>query len=240
MSIFNNIQCPPKVKTGDEVAAKDLNQVIDTIGLLIKRARATTVTASVDIGCKANGDLGMLLFLKKTKSRSSAAAENRPCPFGEIIDWTEGSDSTAETKTGVRGGIIEAGQDQWWEPNHEISTLGDREKLLWIEMEIIANTLDDGSVTLSGIKSGNRAGMTWHEGDTSDGYPDKIIPPVFPPEGITPGAGKIILPIGKITVSAGAITLEAAGCGHFVVTHCPGVLSHSRRGIASGDLSESP
>jgi hypothetical protein len=160
------------------------------------------------------------------------------CYFGEIVTWEDGSSSGA-AKTGVRGGIIEGGEDQWWEPNHEIATTPDREKLLWIELEILTNTTSDGSAVLSGIKNANRAGIQWVEGDVSSPMTAKIIPPIFPPSGVTPGAGKISLPIGIIKVAAGAVSLTTAGCGHFVLTHCPGGISYERRSDLSASSSSS-
>lgn len=165
-----------------------------------------------------------------------------PCYFGEVVTWDEdGSGSgSGDAVTGIRGGPIEAGEDQWWEPHHEVSLTTPREKLLWMELPVTVNKTVGGEATLSGVKSGPKEGLTWHEGDVSGGYPDKDVPEMFA-EGETTidGTGKIVLPVGRITVAGGVLTLEPTGCGGFLVTHCPGVLSHDRIEGPSGSGSGS-
>ncbi len=177
------------------------------------------------------GEDGPTLALVSLGGGGSVAAG--PCWLGEIITWEEGSGPDPGIKTGLRGGIIEAGEDQWWVENFEIASTPDREVLLWAELDILANVTEDNAVTLSGIRSADRESFAFHEGDISSGYPDKVIPEIFPGEEAAPGEGKIILPIGRLKVEAGVITLESSGCGHFIVNHCPGNLTYSRRGTGS-------
>jgi hypothetical protein len=42
---------------------------------------------------------------------------------------------------------------------------------------------------------------------------------------LTTGVGKIIIPIGKLTILDGAATLESVRCGNITINHCGGTLT---------------
>ena len=53
-------------------------------------------------------------------------------------------------------------------------------------------------------------------------YPDNQNPEV------SDGLGTIVIPIGRVTVSGGTITLAKVDCGNVTINQCGGVLSHTR------------
>jgi hypothetical protein len=45
---------------------------------------------------------------------------------------------------------------------------------------------------------------------------------------VSSGVGKIIVPIGKLTIDGGIAKLDAVGCGSITLDHCSGTLSYER------------
>ena len=162
----------------------------------------------------------------------ASSAEAGPCYLGEIITWSaDGSDSgsDAEIKTGIRGGLVECGDRIWSVPHIEVALTPDRVQWVSIRTFIRPNTDDAESVSLQGISISEVPEIRFHESQSEPDYGLIKVPPIFSPimtEGVwIYGIG---LPLGKLTVAAGVVTFERTGCGHFVLTHCPGVLSYYR------------
>lgn len=154
------------------------------------------------------------------------------CPFGEIISYseTDGSDSSATSKTGIRGGVLVAGDKTWNVPHRAIDLSETGEFLIWIKVLVTANTDPEGIAVLSGLKTSEEP--TWENGSASDDYEVKIIPVIFPTS--APGSGVLIVPVGILTVEDDKATLVPAGCGNITATHCPGVLDFVRGGTIGG------
>ena len=69
------------------------------------------------------------------------------CPFGQIVTWVE-----EETlKTGIRGGVVYAGDKVWNVPNKEINLDATGTFLVWLEIGVKANVEDE--VLLPGLKT---------------------------------------------------------------------------------------
>lgn len=158
-----------------------------------------------------------------------------PCYFGEIISYQDGEGSAAESKVGIRAGLVEYGGRKERIDHYEVNLGVDSVKLVWLRVAVVANTNEDGSVTLSALKNEQAGIPVWETGDISAGYPFTTHPAIFP--STAPGAGEIILPVGKLSVVNGTATLDRTGCGHFVVTHCPGFLDYYRRGDSGSSSS---
>jgi hypothetical protein len=149
------------------------------------------------------------------------------CPFGETTTWLDGEGEDAETKVGIRGGIIYCGDQNWNIERHEIDVSTDRVFLLSIPIDVVANRDDDDEILLPQIETGTKPeDADWEETtwvDETTDYPANEQPT------IPTGEGKIYIPIGKVAVEGGAITaFDKAGCGNITVGHCAGVLSHTR------------
>lgn len=143
------------------------------------------------------------------------------CPFGEIITWSAGDPPAIVT--GIRGGVIHCGDQNWNIDPDEIDLEIDGVWLVSIEVECEANRDDDGELLLPGVKTGTKpASWTRTVWAWGTDYPDNT-----PPAAVD-GLGAVVLPIGKLTVAGGSATLEPVGCGHITVTHCAGTLGYTR------------
>lgn len=157
---------------------------------------------------------------------AGGGGEAAPCPFGEITTWTEGED----TLTGIRGGVVIAGDKVWNVEDEEINLASAGEWLVWLEVGVTANTDEDAIATLPGLETSEEP--TWEKGTVSGGYPDMEVPDIF----LGTAEGLLIIPIGKLVITipdgaeTGTATLVAAGCGNFTGTYCPGTLGYTRGG----------
>lgn len=162
------------------------------------------------------------------------ASVTTECPFGEIITWTDGSDSEADTKTGVRGGNLRGGKDPWHLPHYEVDPGVDGEWLLFIRTAVVANVTPAADATLAGLASSSAPEWVKTVYDSSSSTPGEyeaaVIPPIFPTS--SPGVGKSIVPLGVLKVAGGVVTLQRAGCGDIILTHCPGTLDHYRGAVS--------
>jgi hypothetical protein len=143
------------------------------------------------------------------------------CYFGEIITWTVGE----TTKTGIRGGTIQAGIKNFNVPNKELNLASTGVTLIYLEISVTANRDDANEILLPGLEtstettpSGFWKSVSWTAEPLTQ-YPANTRPLV------TTGVGKIIIPIGKLTIAAGAASLEAVQCGNLTINHCGGTLT---------------
>lgn len=149
------------------------------------------------------------------------------CPFGKVVTYTEGEGAGAETKTGILGGTIAAGDKNFNVANKELNLESDSVTLIYLEISVTANRDDANEILLPGIKTSTETdtssfwkSMAWSDPVTQ--YPNNTRPV------LTSGVGKIIIPIGKLTISGGTASLKQAGCGNIALDHCGGTLSFSR------------
>jgi hypothetical protein len=151
-------------------------------------------------------------------------AVDSTCYFGEVITYLVGE----TTKTGIRGGTIACGNKNFNVPNKELNLASTGVTLIYLEISVTANNDDDGEILLPGIEtstettpSGFWKSDPWTAEPVTQ-YPNNNRPLV------TTGVGKIIVPIGKLTIADGAATLEAVGCGNITINHCGGTLTAAR------------
>ena len=157
---------------------------------------------------------------------ASTGAALSDCPFGQIVTWVE--DETA--KTGIRGGVVYAGDKVWNVPNKELNLEATGTFLVWLEIGVTANVGD--GVLLPGLQTSTTP--EWKQvGSDGGNYPDQTIPTA------PAGTGKAVVAIGLLTIADGAATLSPAGCGTIHVTHCPGSLTaeHERRTAAAARVA---
>ena len=202
---------PPKKRPGNPILASDWNTMVDALAARTPRPSATLEIVSTSGGFSYRA--------RQTAGSTGAAASD--CPFGQIITWTEDEQS----KTGIRGGVVYAGDKVWNVPDMELNLEADGTFLVWLEIGVTANTEDD--VLLPGLETSTEP--EWQQVGSDDGdYPDQEIPEA--PE----GTGKAIVAIGLLTIKDGAAKLSPAGCGTIYVSHCPGSLTAEHSGGSSG------
>jgi hypothetical protein len=149
------------------------------------------------------------------------------CPFGKIVTYTEGEGEAAETKTGILGGTISAGDKNFNVANKELNLESDSVTLIYLEISVTANRDDANEILLPGLETSTETdtssfwkSIAWNDPITQ--YPDNTRPV------LTSGVGKIIVPIGKLTIDGGTASLKQAGCGNITLDHCGGTLTSSR------------
>ncbi len=114
----------------------------------------------------------------------------------------------------IRGGAITAGADSHQIDDFQFSVATDADYLVWIDIDVVANTADD--VLLPGLESSSGAAIV-----TGASYPDADIP-----EAPT-GNGTAIIPLGRMVIVDGVPTFSPAGnCSPIQVGHCPGSLTY--------------
>ena len=202
---------PPKKRPGNPILATDWNTMVDALAARTPRPSATLEIVSTSGGFSYRARHG-------AGSTGNAVSE---CPFGQITTWVEGETS----KTGIKGGVVYAGDKVWNVPNKELNLEATGSFLVWLEIGVTANIEDD--VLLPGLETSTEP--EWKQVGSSGGnYPDQDIPEA--PE----GTGKAIVAIGLLTIKDGSAKLAPAGCGTIRVTHCPGNLTAEHSGGSSG------
>ena len=208
------MRLPPKKRPGNPILASDWNTLIEAL-----EARTPRPSAGLELISVSGG-----FAYRVRKSSASESSVGTPCPFGEITTWTEGTGEAAQKKTGIRGGVIHCGDQNWNFDPQEVNPDANGVWLVSIAVEAEVNRDDDGELLLPGVKTGTKPTGNWTKTPWSEGtdYPENTAPDVGT------GKGTIVLPIGKLTVNEGSISLEPAGCGAFMIHHCAGTLSYSR------------
>jgi hypothetical protein len=206
------MKLPPKKRPGNPILASDWNTLVDALGARTPRPSA---------GLELINTSGGFAYRMRQIASSGGGTDPAECPFGEIITWTEGE----TTKTGIRGGVIYAGDQVWNVPDKELNLEATGTFLVWIELGVTANIEDD--VLLPGLLTSTEP--VWDKVASVGGdYPDQVIP--IAPDGI----GKAVVAIGVLTIEDGSAKLAATGCGTIFITHCLGALSHDRGGSVGG------
>lgn len=209
---------PKKVSSGEDVKADDFNKIVDTLHHLIADIRASELHGSAEIGVKRN--LGGTTAWIKRSGGGSSSAPQAPCPFGRITTYKVGE----ITKTGILGGIIYCGDQNFEVPNQTLDLAAAGDWLVYIKVTSEANRDDDNEIFLPGVKTGTAPGSTWDKivWSSAATYPANALPTV------AAGTGDVVLPIGRLKIADGVATLAPAGCGHFRISQCAGILSFSR------------
>lgn len=230
MSKIFSIRVPEKVKPGEDVKADHTNGIRRALIELIRWCAQNEIKTSADIGNKRRAGGGTTLFIKGR--RGSSAEKTIACPFGEVITYTAGEGEEAVQKTGIRGGLVYCGNKNFNTPPKELDLETSGTWLIYLEVECEANRDDDHEIILPGIKTSSITdpsefwkSVSWSagSGETEETqYPDNDEPEV------TDGIGKIMVPIGKLTIDGGKATLVKVACGNVTITQCGGVLSHTR------------
>lgn len=163
--------------------------------------------------------------LKITLTPDPVSGGGSRCPFGELTSIPD----TDPPETGILGGIIHCGDKNFAVPNKEINLASDGVTLIYLEIDVTANIDDAGEILLPGIETSSETDPAtfwesdaWAAGPPATQYPDNTRPVV------STGIGKIIVPIGKLTIADGAATLEPVGCGNITISHCGGTLTAAR------------
>ena len=205
------MRLPEKKRSGNPVLASDWNLLLEAIA-----ARTPRPSPGLELVHSSGG----FIYRLRPVAGGGATVPGEPCPFGEIITWVDGE----QAKTGIRGGIIHCGDQNWNVDPQELNLGADGAWLVSIKVDVEVNRDDDEELLLPGIKSGDRPSGDWDKTAWSEGtdYPANENP-----EPDT-GSGTIYLPVGKLTIADGSARLDPAGCGNFTITHCAGTLGYTR------------
>lgn len=212
-----------------------LNAIQDAIKAL---ARGENISTGAALR-KGAGEVGVRLDVRPGRAGPGGGGGSAagPCYFGEIITVEgDGSDSSADAKTVIRGGRIEAGKKIWHVPDYEIVLGTPGEWLVWVRIPITANMDPDGNVVIAGIAESEAP--VWEkaafdsDASAAVAYGEKKIPEIFP--SADKGSGIAILPSGILRVAGGAASIAETACGHGIVTHCPGSLTVTRGDVGFG------
>jgi hypothetical protein len=207
------MRLPPKKRPGNPILASDWNALIEAL-----EARTPRPSAGLELIWVSGGFAYRVRQMAGGGETSSASASIRP--FGEIITWQDGETK----KTGIRGGTIICGDQNWNIDPQSVNPEADGIWLVSIAVTAEVNRDDDNEILLPGVKTGTKptgdwTKTTWNEGTD---YPENEAPQV------STGEGTIILPIGKLTIADGAVRLEPTGSGGFTINHCAGTLGFNR------------
>jgi len=201
---------PPKKRPGNAILASDWNTLVDALA-----ARTPRPSAGMEIVFTSGG------FIYRVRPSASASSPpSPPCPFGELITWTE----EESIRTGIRGGIVYVGDKNFNIDATALNLETDGTWLVYFEIECESNRDDDGEIILPGIKTTTAETLplqhlVW---ETGTNYPDNT-PPVA-----DIGIGTVIVPLGKLSITDGTPSFEPVSCGNILIGQCAGVLSHTR------------
>ncbi|MGA0846246.1 MAG: hypothetical protein ACO3RV_06855 [Luteolibacter sp.] len=151
------------------------------------------------------------------KGGSAFGTPSTPCPFGRIIKIPD----TDPVETGILGGTIHCGDQNWSIEPYSINLASDVDNLVWFSVSATVNTDDDGVLLLPGVDTGTGP-PTWATGAYGSGYPSNTAPTVSSP------SATVILPIGRLIVDSGRVNFFPEGCGNFTITHCAGTVGYTR------------
>lgn len=155
---------------------------------------------------------------RKSKSAlptaAAEAAAASACPFGSLKD-VEGGQA-------IVGGLVVCGDKNINVPDFELSVATDGQWAIQISLSgVEAATDDDGEIFLPNVVTGpSSASMSANAGTDYDDN-DNPSSPASP-------NGTVVLPIGIWTVTDGAGSFAATGCGSFTVGQCAGILNYTR------------
>ncbi|MEY4245953.1 MAG: hypothetical protein RLZZ245_3538 [Verrucomicrobiota bacterium] len=197
------MRLPSKKRSGHPILAKDWNQLIEAI-----EARTPCPGIGLELVFMASG------FTYRVRRSSALESGNQTvtCPFGEIITFKEGE----TLKTGIRGGVVYAGDKVWDIEAKTISLSATGSYKVWLEIGVTAHA-EDG-VLLPGLKTSSEP--VWKQ--SSAQYPSQTLPTA------PAGTGIAIVALGTLNIEDGKASFSRAACGSVRIDHCPGTLTHQR------------
>lgn len=74
MITYRSIPLPPKKSKGEDIKASEYNMLIDALKLIVERQANLQVVTSNEIGVKADGGVGTMLYLKNSPAKNSSTA----------------------------------------------------------------------------------------------------------------------------------------------------------------------
>jgi len=208
------MRLPPKKRPGNAILASDWNTLVDALA-----ARTPRPSAGMELVSTPGG-----FAYRARQAAASTGAALSDCPFGQIVTWVVGEGEEAVTKTGIKGGVVYAGDKVWNVSNKELNLEATGTFLVWLEIGVTAN-VEDG-VLLPGLKTSTAP--VWLQAASSGSYPSQTIPTA------PAGVGKAIVAIGLLTIADGTAKLSATGCGTIILSHCLGSLTIDSRCIGGG------
>jgi hypothetical protein len=213
------MRLPPKKKPGNPVLASDWNTILDAIA-----ARTPRPSSGLELAFTSSG-----FAYRARQTAGGATPVSDPCPFGEITSWSEpgeGEEDPPVGKQGIRGGICYCGDKNFNVPPKAVNPDVDGEWLYYLFIDCESNRDDAHEIILPGIKTSSASAPDafWRKdaATAETQYPDNQNPEV------SDGLGTIVIPIGRVTVSGGTITIAKVDCGNVTINQCGGVLSHTR------------
>jgi hypothetical protein len=205
------MRLPGKKRSGNPILASDWNMLIDAL-----EARTPRPGTGVELVAMTGG----FTYRVRRIGSGGGSAGSAICPFGEIIDV---DDETSFSK-GIRGGVIFCGDKNFNVKYEGINTAPETNWETLIQIKIAGVepvTDDDGEIYLPGISTAGSIPV-WESRSVETGYDDNTNPP-------SPSAtGTIIIPLGKLTVTAGVPSFEPTGCGNITIGQCAGILNFTR------------
>ena len=195
------MRLPPKKRPGNPILASDWNMLLDALA-----ARTPRPSAGLELVSTSGG------FIYRVRTVAAGGSSVQGDPFAEIITYKDGEVS----KTGIRGGVVYAGDKVWNVDHRELNLEASGTFLVWLEIGVTANVEDD--VLLPGLETSSTP--VWQQAE--DDYPDQAIPEA------PSGSGTAIVAIGTLQIEDGKAKLTPAGRGSIRIDHCPGTLSHTR------------
>lgn len=156
-------------------------------------------------------------YVERRQPLGTTAPPAQLCAFGSAYQDDEGD-------WYLLGGTVYCGDKNFYVADQLVNSSLDGEYLVSIKLGgIKANTDDDNELILPGVKTSTGT-PAWHNKAYSEGtnYDSNTN---FPSP---TGSGEVVVPIGRMVIEDGSVTLALASCGNITVTQCAGILSHSR------------
>ena len=198
---------PSKKRPGNPILASDWNMLVDAL-----TARTPRPSTGMELVFTSSG-----FYYRVCQSAGTSSSTTSGEPFAEVITWTTGEGENAETKTGIRGGAVYAGNKVWNVEHKELNLKATGSYTVWLTVSVAANMEDD--LVLPGLEDSDTP--AWNL-EKRVNYPDQQIPTAADFTGVA------ICAIGTLRIADDAATLTPAGYGSIRIDHCPGTLSHSR------------
>ena len=200
------MQLPQKKRPGLPILASDWNQLIDALA-----ARTPRPSADLQVVASSGG------FTYRSRETPAASTQKRyGHPFAEIINWIKDD----KTVTGIRGGVVQAGNKVWNVPHMEINLEIEGDFLVWLTVEVLAYS-EDG-VVLPGLITSSMPEVVY--GDPASGYPQQVVPTIENP------TGTAVVPIGELRIQKKSPSFTPAYYGSVQLSHCPGTILQYRNG----------
>ena len=157
-------------------------------------------------------------YVERRQAGQSTPVYDLGCSFGRAFKNTETGDWY------LQGGNVYCGDKNFFVPDQLVNAGIDGEFLVYIELDRIeANTDDDEEIILPGIKT-CLGTPDWENTPYSEGVSYPANTNFTSPT----SKGKIIVPLGLMTIQDGSVSFGTGSCGAISIDQCAGVLSFTR------------